>query len=153
MAVHHAAGGFASVVRATSALQSRDATTSWSELTALMDTSWAGAADLIVAGFYVAAHKEWPGGPNRNQLSAFVKFVEERYDEIVMVPEQVTIAVIGSVFTNDYRVFGFVPKDTLLTLQLLTTAAITAHRGIGSRQLVMFYENITRELNRLRSTR
>lgn len=144
------AGGLNAVRRTVSALQARNSNQSWKELTALMDTRWAGTEGLIVAGFYVAAHKEWPSGPTRNQLTGFVSFLEERYDAIVMIPSNVTQAVIGSVFTGDYRVFEFIPKDTLLTLQLLITAAITAHRGIGDRKLQVFYENIARELARYR---
>lgn len=148
--VDNTAGGLSTVCRTVSALQARERNNSWKKLTVLIDTRWAGTEALVVAGFYVAAHKEWPGAPTRNQLSGFVSFIEERYDAIVMIPTNVTTAVIGSVFTGDYRVFEYIPKDTLMTLQLLITAAITAHRGIGDKKLHVFYENIARELTRYR---
>jgi hypothetical protein len=146
------AGPVASLHRAVSALHARDTKAVWQEIGQFMDSDWAGVDHLIVSAFYTAAHKEWPGGPTGVQVSGFVRFLEERYDDIVSVPTYVTEAIVRSVFTGDYTVFGFVPQDTLLTLQLLIVAAITAHRRFSSDRLMSFLEAVARSSDGYRQT-
>lgn len=146
------AGSVAAISRALTALQSRDSDASWVEITELMKTDWSGTSDVIVACFYVAAHKEWPSGPTRNQLSGFVRFLSESYGSILIIPQYVTDEIVESVFTGDYRVFDFVPHDTLLTLQLIITAAITGHRGLHGDKLRSFVDSVSKESSRYKRT-
>lgn len=138
-------GPLGAVADTVDALQHRDSTRTWQCLGGFMDVDWDGVDHLIVAGFYSIVRLQWPQEPLPPHLLGFVKFLTERYDDIVSVPEYVTQAVIRCVYSGDYRVFSYVPRDTLLTLQLLVVAAVTAHRDLTGERLESFLAGVAAE--------
>jgi hypothetical protein len=125
-------------------MQIRDIDAVWGNLAGHMDSGWVGVDRTVVAAFFQACRREWGQSPTPQRLHAFVTFLEEAYDEVVVIPPIVMERIILSVFTGDYSVFALIPRDTLLVLQMIVIAALTAHRGVRGDKLTLFLTQSTK---------
>jgi hypothetical protein len=98
-------------------------------------TAWSEVDILTAALFYNTCHTEWPYGPEPPQLDEIATLLARRYDPIIAVPYSRTQVIIESVFTGNFSVVGSISRNELLTLQLLTFAALTTRHDVTGQRL------------------
>lgn len=133
-----AAAAMGSVAACIKDVQAGDLDAVWSRLIRFIDTDWVDVDTIIIAGFYSAVRSQWAQKPSEPDLAGFARYLIETYDAIIPVPEQPAINMIESLYSGDYTIFSQIPRDSLLSVQLLIAAGIAAHRGVRDERVDEF---------------
>lgn len=130
------AGVAASVYAAVTALQSLDNTATWRSIDVMATNNWVDADSLIVALFVRTIRNEWPHqGPTNAQITALVRFLQERFDGIMDIGEYLGEAMVRAAARREYDALAAIPMDVQMTFMLTVIATITLRRDYTGERL------------------
>lgn len=130
------AGIAASVYATVTALQSLDHTAAWRNIDDMAQLDWADADALIVALFIRTIRNEWPHqGPSDTQISALVRFLQERFDGLIDVYDYLGEAMVRAAARREYDALAAIPLDVQMTFMLTAVATITLRRDYTGEKL------------------
>jgi len=130
------AGIAASVYATVTALQSLDSAAAWRNIDEMAEHDWADADALIVALFIRTIRNEWPHqGPSDTQISALVRFLQERFDSFIDIYDYLGEAMVRAASRREYEAIKGVPLDVKMTFMLTTVATITLRRNYTGEKL------------------